>query len=275
MDHKEKIPCTVYIMTLNAGPDFCRCLESVKDYGEILVTDGNSTDGTQDMAREYGAKVIKQSDSDEPNIPITDFAAVQNRCLQEAKFDWIFQLDMDESMTPEINEEIRQIVTQPTQYWGYYVPKKIVYKGRIIKYYNGSEGLEMKFCNRTSGAVMKRSPHHRLEFDTQKYPVSSLKNSYLAYFTIPPYNEGKNYPKRFLDMEIKEVRKQNLTQFIYWTLIIRSLKTLKKIWKIFVLYARHGFKETFPPEIEFARVQYSLLIILGSLRERIFGNYIP
>ena len=269
----KKIPCTVYIMTLNAGPDFKRCLESVKDYDDVLVTDGNSTDGTQDLARSYGARVIKQGESDEPNAPIKDFAAVQNRCIAEAKHDWIFQLDMDEAMRPEVNEEIRQIVSRPPQFWAYYISRKIVYEGRVIKYSNAYPGWEMKFFNRTSGCKVIKSPHHRLDFDQVKYPVGYLNNYYYVYHTTPAYNEGKNYPKRFLDMEIRELRKQTWPDFFYWTVLMRPLKLVKKFIKFSMNYIKHGFKDTFPPKIEFGSIQYSWLIMVGAIKERITGKY--
>lgn len=277
-DKNNKIPCTIYIMTLNAGPGFKRCLESVQDYADILVTDGNSTDGTQEMARNYGARVIKQVDSNEPNVPIKDFAAVQNRCIKEAKYDWIFQLDMDESMSPEINEEIRTISSKTPEYWAYYVPRNTVYEDRIIKYSTGyknyvDSGYEMKFFNRTSGCVVVRSPHHRLDFDEKKYPVGHLKEKYNAYFTIPEYNEGKNYPKRFMDMEIKEIRKQTWPDFLTRTIIIRFLKTVKKLFKFLWLYIRYGFKDTFPPAVEFGKIQYSWGIMTGAIKERLNSKY--
>jgi glycosyltransferase involved in cell wall biosynthesis len=273
MNQMSKIPCTIYIMTLNAGPDFRRCLESVQEFDDILVTDGNSTDGTPELARRYGARVIKQTNSDQPNVPIEDFAAVQNHCIAEAHYDWVFQLDMDEVMRPELVAEIRDIVSRPTQYWAYLVSRKIVYKGRVIRYSGAYPGYEMKFFNRTSGCRVIRSPHHRLDFDQTKFPVGYLKNYYYVYHSAPAYNEGKNYPKRFLNMEIREVRKQTWPQFLYWTVLLRSLKIIKKLLKFVVFYARHGFRETFPPSVEFGNIQYSWLIMIGAILERISGNY--
>lgn len=273
----DKINCTVYIMTLNGADVLPRALESVRDFDDILVTDGNSTDGTQEIARRYGARVIKQVESDEPNIMIEDFAAVQNRCIKEAKYNWIFQLDMDESISKELVEEIKQITADPIKFYAYYAPRRMMYGDREIKYSadkNYKEtGYEMKFFNRTSGCIMIKSPHHRLEFDQNKYPVGYLKNVFNAYFSIPKYNEGRYYPKRFMDMEIKELRKQSWPQFFYWTLLIRSLKTFKKLLRFMYLYARYGFKETLPPKIEFGKVQYSWLVMLGALKERITGKY--
>ena len=56
----QKIPCSVGILTLNSGQALRRCLDSLKDFAEIIICDGNSTDNTLEIAREYGAKIVKQ-----------------------------------------------------------------------------------------------------------------------------------------------------------------------------------------------------------------------
>ena len=81
MPMKEKIPCSVSILTLNSANGLRACLESLKDFGEIIICDGNSTDDTRDIARSFGAKVIKQYDTDEPETRCDmDKATVRERC---------------------------------------------------------------------------------------------------------------------------------------------------------------------------------------------------
>ncbi|MBI2603994.1 MAG: glycosyltransferase, partial [Candidatus Harrisonbacteria bacterium] len=80
MDQRNKIPCSVGVLTLNSAKTLARCLESFKDFAEIIVCDGNSTDDTVAIAKKYGAKVVKQYDSDEPNLPcVKDKANVRMR----------------------------------------------------------------------------------------------------------------------------------------------------------------------------------------------------
>ncbi|MBU8871893.1 MAG: glycosyltransferase [Gemmatimonadales bacterium] len=60
---------------------------------EIIVVDTGSTDGTGDLARQAGAKVICFDWSD-------DFAAARNAGLNGAQGDWILILDADEVVDP-------------------------------------------------------------------------------------------------------------------------------------------------------------------------------
>jgi len=65
MPSDKKIPASVGILTLNSGKTLRRALNSLTDFAEIIVCDGNSTDDTLEIAREYGAKIIRQYDSDD------------------------------------------------------------------------------------------------------------------------------------------------------------------------------------------------------------------
>ncbi|MDB5106394.1 MAG: hypothetical protein JWP91_4083 [Fibrobacteres bacterium] len=68
------------------------CLASVKGLaGEIIVVDTGSTDGTQDIARAFGAKVI-QSDWQ------GDFSRARNLSLDQATGRWILWLDADDRL---------------------------------------------------------------------------------------------------------------------------------------------------------------------------------
>ena len=64
-DTLTKIPASVGILTLNSAKEIPRAFESIKDFDDIYICDGNSTDGTQDIARSFGARIVKQFDTDE------------------------------------------------------------------------------------------------------------------------------------------------------------------------------------------------------------------
>lgn len=76
-----------------------RCLTSVKDIvDEICVLDTGSTDRTQEIARQHGARVETFEWCD-------DFAAARNAALQMCTGDWILVLDADEQITTELARE--------------------------------------------------------------------------------------------------------------------------------------------------------------------------
>lgn len=129
-----KIPCSVEILTRNSVLTLERCLESVKDFTEIIVLDGNSTDGTLEIARRYGCKIYKQYETNEPNVAIKDYSEVRNKGLRIATYDWFMYIDSDEYLSREAAEEIRSIVgsVNPPAHV-FWQPRKYVLDGKVIE----------------------------------------------------------------------------------------------------------------------------------------------
>ncbi|WP_337098680.1 glycosyltransferase family 2 protein [Paenibacillus sp. YIM B09110] len=69
-----------------------RCLESVRGVAdELIVVDTGSNDGTDEICRSYGAKVIAYAWDN-------SFARARNAAIAEASGDWILWLDADEEL---------------------------------------------------------------------------------------------------------------------------------------------------------------------------------
>lgn len=69
-----------------------RCLESVRGVvDECVVVDTGSRDGTRELAREAGARVLEFAWCD-------DFSAARNHALAGASSDWVLVLDADEQL---------------------------------------------------------------------------------------------------------------------------------------------------------------------------------
>ena len=65
-------------------------LESLKDaVDEIIIVDTGSTDGTLDIAQNFGARIFHETWQD-------DFSTPRNVALDYAESDWIIFLDADE-----------------------------------------------------------------------------------------------------------------------------------------------------------------------------------
>ncbi|MDW8208455.1 MAG: tetratricopeptide repeat protein [Chloroherpetonaceae bacterium] len=80
------------------------CLESVRGVvDEIVIVDTGSTDGTLDIAREYGAKIVHHPWND-------DFSEARNVSLAHATGDWALWLDADEELAPETRHLLRPTV---------------------------------------------------------------------------------------------------------------------------------------------------------------------
>ncbi|MEW5724875.1 MAG: glycosyltransferase [Thermodesulfobacteriota bacterium] len=72
-------------------------------FDEAVIVDTGSTDGTPELARSYGARVLR---IEWPG----DFAAARNVSLGEASGDWIMWLDADNQVSPEGVERLRALL---------------------------------------------------------------------------------------------------------------------------------------------------------------------
>jgi glycosyltransferase involved in cell wall biosynthesis len=82
------------------------CLESVAWVDEVLVMDLSSTDGSADLARSRGARVITRT----PH-PIVE--PLRNEIAAVARGDWILALDPDERVSPGLATALRELVDRP------------------------------------------------------------------------------------------------------------------------------------------------------------------
>ena len=80
------------------------CLGSAKGlFDEIVVVDTGSTDRTQEIARDFGAKVFEFT-------WINDFAAARNAALSHATGDYAFWLDADDVLDSHQCDNLRRLL---------------------------------------------------------------------------------------------------------------------------------------------------------------------
>ena len=80
------------------------CLSSVAGlFDEIVVVDTGSKDPTQEIAREFGARVFDF-------VWVDDFTAARNAALARATGDYAFWLDADDVLDPPEREKLRELL---------------------------------------------------------------------------------------------------------------------------------------------------------------------
>lgn len=157
-----KIPASVGILTLNSADRLAECIESVSAFDDVYICDGNSTDGTQELARSLGVRVEKQFDNDLPDQRITHFAEAVNRCMTFARHKWFLRLDTDERMSPEAIEEMRCIVADPEQVvhvWK--IPRAYVWRGTVIEHAMTYPNNQIRFYRRDAVPKWVKRSHEK------------------------------------------------------------------------------------------------------------------
>lgn len=96
------IPISVFIIAKNEADRIAPIIQAVKDFAdEILVIDSNSTDQTQKISLENGAKVFNNDWKGFGQQKIFG----ENLCRNQ----WILNIDADEEVSKELSQEIIKI----------------------------------------------------------------------------------------------------------------------------------------------------------------------
>lgn len=124
--HKRQT-ISVTLATYNEESVLAGCLDSVKDFAdEIIIVDGHSQDGTVEIAKKYGAQVLLRE-----NNPI--FHVQKQIANDQAKSDWILQMDADERVTPELKQEILRILDRKSFGYNTWISPLKLSLNKIVK----------------------------------------------------------------------------------------------------------------------------------------------
>lgn len=134
---------TVTVITLNEAEQIADALNSVAWADEIIVVDSGSTDGTADLARARGARVILR---DWPG-----YSDQKNFAADQASHDWVLSLDADERVTPELAAEIQALLARGPEVRGYRIPRVSHYLGRWIRSTDWFPDPQLRLYDRRAG----------------------------------------------------------------------------------------------------------------------------
>lgn len=240
---------SVALATYNEQDNIVDCLKSLKGIAtEVVVVDGSSTDQTRQLAKKHKAKVYKTT-----NKPI--FHINKNLAIKKCKGDWILQLDADERLTPELKEEIAQVLsgsyfgytdwrsskkyqadTPPVAYWlkrrnyflGHYFTKSGQYPDPVIRLFR-----------RGFATLPAKSVHEQMKVNG---PLAWLKSD-LDHFATPTFSRYIQRENRYSSLTAQELKDGGVTinpfSFINF-IFIKPLSTFLAI------YLRHkGFQDGF------------------------------
>lgn len=119
---------SILILTKNEQQDLPGCLESVSWSDDIHVYDSVSSDLTVQIATDFGATVTQR--------PFDNWAAHQNWGLKNIKFKypWVFYIDADERMTPDLISSIKRAADNPGDNVAFRVRRRDFFLGSWLKH---------------------------------------------------------------------------------------------------------------------------------------------
>lgn len=141
-----KLPVSVIVPVLNEELNLPACLKSVQWADEIFVVDSGSHDATCQVAKQFGAKPVQ-----------FEYAAggprKKNWSLDTLPLrnEWVLLIDADERITPELEQEIRQLFANGPTADGYYLNRMHLFLGRWLKHGGNYPSWNMRLLKRNAG----------------------------------------------------------------------------------------------------------------------------
>jgi glycosyltransferase involved in cell wall biosynthesis len=160
---------SVIIITKNEAANIRACLESVTWADEIIVVDSGSADDTVAITHEFTQRVYVH---DWPG-----FGAQKNRALNYATSEWVFSIDADERVTPELRAEMEAAIARP-QAEAYEVPRSSSFCGRFICHSGWHPDYVLRLFRRGKGRFSDALVHESVQIQGS---VARLQQPLLHY----------------------------------------------------------------------------------------------
>jgi glycosyltransferase involved in cell wall biosynthesis len=160
----------ILIPTYNEAAHIKEVVANAGKLGPVFVLDSFSTDGTQQLAREAGATVVEhefKNYSDQKNwgldnLPLTG--------------EWVFILDADERITPELREEVIRELSKGSGIDGYFVNRLLIFMGRPVRHGGLYPSWNLRLFRRGKARYERRAVHEHMICSG---PVAYLKKEML------------------------------------------------------------------------------------------------
>jgi glycosyltransferase involved in cell wall biosynthesis len=160
---------------MNEEANLPRTLETVRWADEIIVVDSGSRDRTIEIAQSFGAKTTYHA--------FGGHGEQKNVALDLCSSDWTLLLDADEPLTPELQQEIRQLLAcedgRAPKYDAYWIPRLNFIFGRWMRHGGFYPDRKLRLFRRGVARLSEGvGPHSTPQFQG---PRGKLKHDMLHY----------------------------------------------------------------------------------------------
>ena len=189
------------------------CIESFFDIAdEILIADSGSEDETLRIAAEFAkVRIIERE-----YIYSGDF---KNWAIPQAEHEWVLIVDADERLTPELSEEIQNLLAGNPKSDGYWINRNNFYFGHRLHYGDARTDKVLRLFRKQHGRYVGPSDHGEVEISTGK--VDTLRNSF-DHFCLWDYDTYFRKFHRYTKFQAEQWHAQGKTTS-YFKLLVRPM----------------------------------------------------
>lgn len=161
------LPLSAVLITKNAADSLAACLRSLDFCDEVVVVDAGSEDGTAELARSHGARVVQSE--------WRGFGLQKQFAVQQARNDWVLCIDADERVSEELRASIEAAVRHPVAQ-AYRFPRCNRFLGRYLRHGEGYPDWSLRLFHRGHARWSDHVVHEKVLYDG---PVADLTGDLL------------------------------------------------------------------------------------------------
>jgi glycosyltransferase involved in cell wall biosynthesis len=209
---------SIAMVACNEGANLRRTLQSVAWADEIVLVDSGSTDDTVAIAREFHAKVYSE--------PWKGYGGQVNSAIDKCTSPWVFSLDADEVLTPELSAEIQKLLAGNPKYQAYTVPRLNQIFGRWMRHGGLYPDRKLRLFRQGTARLREDTePHATPKWDG---PTGELEGDmeHYAYPTFDLYFEHMDrYSSASVPLVLRKGKTSRTWPAFVWNTVLNPIAT--------------------------------------------------
>jgi glycosyltransferase involved in cell wall biosynthesis len=205
----KTLPLSAVLITRDAEATLAATLETLSEFPEVIVYDNGSTDRTVEVARGF------------PNVNVHEgefmgFGPTKNHAASLAANDWVFSIDSDERLTPELMDSITGAdLSNENVVYG--VHRLNFLRGKEIRYSGWRNDWLLRVYNRNAAGLSDVAVHENV------LPPAGGKvvrlNGYLLHDAVREIGDFLVKARRYAELR----RRESLPVYSPAAIFFRSL----------------------------------------------------
>lgn len=184
------------IITFNEESNIKAACESVAWADELLVVDSNSTDRTREIAASCGARVIVNT--------WPGFGAQKQFAVDQTTNEWIFSLDADERVSPELMSSIQSLRGEKDLADGYEIARRTYYQQRWIRGGGWYPDRQLRLFRKSKGRWKERHIHESVQLEPGAR-LGRLKGDLLHYTSQDAAHHHRMIGERYAPLAARQM----------------------------------------------------------------------
>lgn len=216
---------------------------------DIVVVDCHSTDATVKVARRFTDRVFERT--------WTNFADQKNFANSKALHPWIFSLDADERLSPELRRELLDLQGTEPQVEAFSIPRQAFYLGRWIRHSGWYPDRKLRLFLKAKAHWEGEYVHERLVVEGR---MGKLHGS-IHHFTYRNIHEHLARINTFSDLGAQKLYARKKKARWYHLLLLPSYRFARAyFWK-------RGFLDGFSGLVISVLTGYAVFVRYAKLKE--------